>query len=196
MFWWQHCQIKQSPIPKNDMFVYIFIKFKARQNFPARWYIALHVWCISSSSDPRPDASGSVEHMWYKLEVTVDPAPISGIILITGHAFLTTTKEIKISNPFTEPASLKVQAISKWHCLFLLLQFLYHCFVKSSSCLWPQVSFDGECLSGPEELEVEANGEVLYPIIYSPITVGIFRGRYVFSSLCQLAIAGRPSTLS
>jgi hypothetical protein len=58
--------------------------------------------CIRPQSD-----GGSEEHLWYQINVTVDPAEPVEVYNLTAPVFSSNTLDISISNYFTEPATLQ-----------------------------------------------------------------------------------------
>ena len=72
---------------------------------------------------------GVSEHLWFSLEVTVDPAPSENSYTIQGHVFSSSISELLIDNPYAYPLELQVRCCPIFLITFSDFHVLYKCFV-------------------------------------------------------------------
>ena len=72
------------------------------------------VWCLYVSLHPFCPyrGCGVLEHMWFRVELTVDPAPSDYTHCIRGHVFSTSVSDLIIDNPFNNTLKLQVSYLS------------------------------------------------------------------------------------
>ena len=56
--------------------------------------------------------------------------------------------------------------------------------IGCTSCVYTKVLLEGHGLSGPDYLEVQPNGEALYPLTFSPRLAGQTKGRLDWRCVC------------